>query len=208
MSADRTEAPGLPGVRLLLRRARWVVLAAVLGLAAGATLDLVRTPVYESTAYLAVTTERSQDTGAMARSAQALARLATSPGIVSAPLRVAGLPDAAADPRGFITVQAAPDAPVISVTGRSSDAEAAQRIAESVSFTLVGLDAVEPFDAVVVGEPAVPDDPTMPWWVVPFGGAAGAAGLGLVLAATLPHDGGTRDRPRPRLRLGRRRGAA
>lgn len=179
---------GLPGMRALLRRSPWIALAATLGLTAGVGLDQIRSPVYESTAYLAVTSVTSQDAGSMARSAQALARLATSLSIVSDPLREAGLADAAADPARFIRVQAAPDAPIVSVTGMSTDAATAQRTAEVVSRTLTGLDAVDPFEAALVGFPPIPEDPTAPSWLAPAGGAGIAGVLAVALAATLPEE--------------------
>jgi uncharacterized protein involved in exopolysaccharide biosynthesis len=189
---ESPQGGGLPGMGALLQRIPWVVLAAVLGLAGGLGLDLVRTPVYESTAYLAVTSEANQDARSMARSAQALARLATSPGIVGDPLRDAGLADAAADPRRFIRVQAAPDASIISITGTSTNAATARRTAETVSEALTGLDAVDPFDVAAVGSPLTPDEPTIPSWVAPAGGAGIATALAVVLAGTLPDQGGRR----------------
>ncbi|RBY96240.1 hypothetical protein DQ237_10280 [Blastococcus sp. TF02-8] len=187
----------LPGVRVLLRRTWWALLAAAIGVGAGLGLDVLRAPVYESTAYLVVAADDVGQAGDAARSAQALARLATSPGIVSGPLRVAGQVEAAEDPRSFVLVQAAPDAPVVSVTGRAADAAGAQRTAATVVRTLVGLDAVEPFDTALVAAPPLPEQATVPVWLVPAGGGTLGAALGLLLAATVP--------PRPRRR---RTGAA
>ena len=176
----------LPGPRAILRRARWMAVAAGIGLGGGIALDVVRTPVYESTAYVTVTSADSGQTGNAPRSAQALARLATSPGIIGGPLRAEGLAEAAADPRAYIRVQAAPDAPIVSVTGRSTEAAAAQRTAVTVGETLVALDAVEPFETSLVAVPPVPEAPTVPAWLAPAGGAGVGAAVGLLLAATVP----------------------
>jgi uncharacterized protein involved in exopolysaccharide biosynthesis len=188
-TSEALESAGLPGVRLVLRRLRWVVLAAVLGLAAGGALSLVRAPAYESTVYLSVTSPTVADAGSIARSAQAIARIATSPSVVGEPLRDAGLTDQAAAPRRYITVQAAPDAPLISVTGTSDDARAAQRTTEVVAGTLEDLGAFQDYAVTAIGAAPAPTEPRTPQWVGPAGGSAVAAGLALVLAATLPPRG-------------------
>src|SRR3954470_11446473 len=87
----------LPGVHTILRRRWWVAVGVVVGLLTGIALGQLRTPVYESTTYLSVTSTVVEDPGSLARGAQALARLATSPSIVSPELQHAGLADAAAN---------------------------------------------------------------------------------------------------------------
>ncbi|TKJ28107.1 hypothetical protein [Blastococcus sp. CCUG 61487] len=183
----RTPPPRpLPGARLVLRRAWWVVAGAALGLALGSGLALLRPPLYDSTAYLTVTSPVGQDAGTLARGAQALARLGTSPGLVGPELRAAGLPDVAAAPERYVRVQAAPDAPVFSVTGTSDDPAEAQRIAETVSQALIGVEPLDPFQTNLAAAAPLPREPTAPRWVLPVGGTGIAAGLTLVAAATVP----------------------
>ncbi|WP_448625837.1 hypothetical protein [Geodermatophilus sp. URMC 64] len=189
-AADPVDAPplrgGLPGVRLLLRRSWWVAVGIVLGLVAGFGAGRVVEPVYRSTAILTVSSSTATDPVNVSRAAQALARLATEPGVVGEPLRDAGLDDAAADPQQFVRVIAAPDAPIISVTGSATDGETAQRIAAAVADALTDVGPFPPFDATVVAEPTVPGTATTPAWAVPAGGAGVGVVLAVVLAATVP----------------------
>jgi capsular polysaccharide biosynthesis protein len=181
------EVARLPGLAAVLRRRRWALGAAALGLVAGGILGLVRDPVYESTTYVTVTaTSGSADAFSTARAAQALARIATAPEVVSGPLREAGLADVAEQPRLFITVQAAPDAPLISVTGAASAPREARAIAATVAATLASIDTLGPFQAFQVADPSLPGAPSTPWWVVPAGGTGLGLGIGLLLAATVP----------------------
>jgi hypothetical protein len=185
----------LPGVALLLRRSWWVALGLVLGLLAGVVTTQLRPAVYESTAILTVSTATpGTDPISTARAAQALARLATQPGVVGAPLRDAGLVDAAASPRTFVRVQAAPDAPIIEVTGSATDPETAQEVADTVSRTLAGVDEFPPFTATVVAAALRPSTATAPGWALPAGGAGVGVVLAVVLAATVPP---RRRAPRP-----------
>lgn len=179
-------AAPLPGVHLVLRRLWWVAAGAAIGLALGAGLGLLRPPVYESTAFLTVSSDDSQEAVTLARGAQALARLGTSPGVVGSELDAAGLPAVAAEPERFVRVQAAPDAPVFSVTGVSDDPEEAQQIAEAVGQALTDVEPFAPFRATVAALAPLPDEPTVPRWVAPAGGAGMGAGLALVAAATVP----------------------
>src|SRR5947209_13065759 len=110
----------LPGVDLVLRRSWWLLVGVVVGLVAGLLVHSARPPEYSSTAVLTVSSDSAIDEVSLARGAQALARLATAPGVVAAPLREAGLPEAAADPRQFVTAEAAPDAPIITLTGTAT----------------------------------------------------------------------------------------
>ncbi len=174
----------LPGVGLVLRRTRWVLLGALLGLVVGVGIALVRPPVYESTAVLTVTTAVPQEPVELSRAAQALARVATAPGVVSESLRAAGLEDAAQAPRRSLEVQAAPDAPLISVTGRASDARTAQAVARTVADALAEVPVGES-RAVLVAAPQRPDDPATPRWFPPAAGTALGTALSLILAATL-----------------------
>jgi capsular polysaccharide biosynthesis protein len=188
-SSEAVESAGLPGVRLVRRRLRWVALAAGLGLAVGGLLSLVRAPSYESTVFLSVTSSTVADAGSVARSAQAIARIATSPGVVGEPLRDAGLVDQAAAPRRYVSVQAAPDAPLISITGTSDDARTAQLTTEVVTGTLEDLGAFEDYAVTAIGTAPVPTEPRTPQWVGPVGGVVVAAGIALVMAATVPARG-------------------
>lgn len=180
---------GLPGVGLLFRRSWWIALGVVLGLAAGSGAAQVLPPRYESTAVLTVASTAPTDPINTSRAAQALARLATEPGVIASPLRDAGLPEAADDPRAFIRVQAAPDAPILRVTGSATDAATAQDIATTVSATLAGVDPFPPFTATLVADPVRPGETTTPGWAVPAGGAGVSAVLAVVLAATVPARG-------------------
>ena len=175
----------LPGVGLVLRRARWVLLGALLGLAVGVGVVLVRPPVYESTAVLTVTTTVPQEPVELSRAAQALARVATAPGVVSESLRAAGLEDAAQAPRRWLEVQAAPNAPLISVTGAAADARTAQSVARTVADALADVPVGES-RAVLAAAPQRPDGPATPRWFTPAATTALGAALSLVLAATLP----------------------
>ncbi|MGY2126998.1 hypothetical protein [Blastococcus sp. SYSU DS0617] len=185
----------LPGLRLVVRRLWWVVVGGALGLGLGLGLGVARPPVYEATAYLTVSSPAGSDPTSLARAAQALARLATSPGIVSDPLEAAGLPDAAEQPRRFIAVAAAPDAPVISITGTATDPETAQRLATTVGRALSDVSPFEPFEATLVGGAPLPAAPTVPGWVAPVGGVGVGSGIALVLAATVPAPGAGRRTP-------------
>jgi hypothetical protein len=190
-TSEAAESAGLPGVRLVRRRLRWVALAAVLGLALGGLLSLVRAPSYESTVFLSVTSPTVGDASSVARTAQAIARIATSPSVVGDPLRDAGLIDQAAAPRRYVAVQAAPDAPLISVTGTSDEALTAQLTTQVVTGTLEDLGGFEDYAVTAIGTAPLPTEPRTPQWVGPVGGAAVTAGLALVLAATVPR--GRRD---------------
>jgi hypothetical protein len=191
---------------------RWVALGAVLGCLLGFTVQQVRAPVYESTSHLIVVGPPNEPARGFTRTAQALARLATAPGIVSFRLDAAGLPEAANDPRRYITVQASPDAPLISVTGRGDTPANAQRTAATVTAGLSSVRTLGPFRVDVVTQPSVPDGPRVPTWFLPFSGTGLGAALSLVLAATVPdrpRRGAHRDRrrvhrvPRPPQRTGR-----
>jgi hypothetical protein len=187
MSEDGATAPGgLPGVRLVLRRSWWLAVGLALGLGAGAGVGAMRPPVFESTAVLTVSAETGATAADASRAAQALARLATAPGVVAEPLTDAGLDEAAENPRRFVRVQAAPDAPILSVTGASTEATTAQELAEVVSEALAGLDPYPPFTATIVAEAEVPREPTAPTWTPAAGGAGLGIALALVLAATVP----------------------
>ncbi|MBJ7452017.1 MAG: hypothetical protein JHC71_08040 [Blastococcus sp.] len=186
MSEDGATPAGLPGVRLVLGRSWWMALGLVLGLAAGAGVGALRPPVFESTAILTVSAENDATSSDTARAAQALARLATEPGVVSEPLADAGLADAAESPRRFVRVQAAPDAPILSVTGASTEASTAQDLAETVSEALAGLQPYPPFTVTIVADAEVPSGPGTPTWTPLAGGAGLGAALALVLAATIP----------------------
>jgi uncharacterized protein involved in exopolysaccharide biosynthesis len=176
----------LPGVRLVLRRWWWVALGLALGLGAGLGAGALRPPSFESTAVLTVSADEGATAGDTSRAAQALARLATQPGVVGEQLTIAGLRDAAEEPRRFVRVQAAPDAPIISVTGASPEAATAQELAEIVSEALVGLQPYPPFRATIVADAEVPPEPRTPSWTPVAGGAGLGTALALVLAATVP----------------------
>jgi len=187
MSEDgATPAGGLPGVRLVLRRSWWLAVGLVLGLGAGAGVGAIRPPVFESTAILTVSADDGATSTDTSRAAQALARLATEPGVVSEPLAGAGLADAAGNPRRFVRVQAAPDAPILSVTGASTEASTARDLAETVSEALAGLQPYPPFTATIVADAEVPSRPGTPAWAPVAGGAGLGMALALVLAATVP----------------------
>jgi hypothetical protein len=177
----------LPGLALLFRRLPWALLAAVLGLAVGAGVGQVRDRVYESTTYVTVTAQAgTADASSLSRAAQGLARIATAPEVISGPLRDAGLADAARQPRLFIMVEAAPDAPLISITGVASSARDAQTVAATVADTLGRVHTLGPFRAFSVADPPLPSSPSTPVWLLPAGGAGLGLTLGLVLAATVP----------------------
>ncbi|SOC47732.1 hypothetical protein SAMN05660748_0989 [Blastococcus aggregatus] len=187
MSEDSAPAVGgLPGVRLVLRRSWWVALGLAVGLGAGAGVGAVRPPVFESTAVLTVSAGDGVTSGDASRAAQALARLATEPGVVRDPLRAAGLPDAAANPRRSVRAQAAPDAPILTITGAASEASTARDLAATVSEALADLEPYPPFTATVVADAELPPGPRTPTWVEAAGGAGLGTALALVLAATIP----------------------
>lgn len=180
-------SPRLPGVGQVMRRLPWAIAAAGLGLGLGALTGHLKEPVYQSTTYVTVTTTSDQaDAESIARAAQALARIAATPEVISGPLRTAGLGDAAEQPRDHITAQAAPDAPLISITGVAADPQEAESIAATVGNTLAGVDTLGPFQAHEVTQPSLPTSPDTPGWVPSAGGAALGLGVGLVLSATVP----------------------
>jgi capsular polysaccharide biosynthesis protein len=189
----------LPGLALLRRRLPVVLLAAVIGLALGLGVGHLRAREYQSTTYITVASRTGKDdAGSVARAAQALARVATTPEVIGGPLRKAGLIAAAEQPRMFITVQAAPDAPLISVTGVAPDAREAQAVAATVSDTLAAVDTLGSFKAFRVADPPLPSAPSTPAWLVPAGGAGLGLALALVLAAMIPgrpQGSGPRGRP-------------
>lgn len=182
-----TGAEALPGVRVVVQRYTWVLLGALIGLTIGGVAAVVRPPTYTSTAYLSVSTTNREATALdAARAAQALARIATAPSVVSGPLRSAGLTRAADRPQLSIASQAAPDAPLVSITGTDSSAARAQQIAAVTAAALIGLDDLGSFTATVVAAPTVAAAPVTPRWVAPLGGALAGLGLALVLATTVP----------------------
>jgi hypothetical protein len=193
--AGHRERP-LPGIALLLRRARWIVASALLGAVVGFTVSELRSPTYESTIILTVTSTDPQDSVAsLARTAQALARLATAPGIVSDPLRDAGFAEAARDPRQFLNLEAAPDAPLIHLSARADDPDTARAIAQTAadSLTSVHLGDARAVPATV---PQIPEEPTTPTWFLISAGTSVGAALSLVFATTVPL--GTSGAPRAR----------
>jgi len=176
----------LPGLALIRSRGRWILLGAVVGLLLGIAALPLRPPIYESTAYITVTVSSRQDPVTLSRAAQALARLGTAPGIVSGPLSAAGLPEAARTPREFVNVQAAPNAPLISVTARAQRPQAAQWIAITVANTLSNLNAVGPLQVAVVSTPQLPGQPMTPRWWIPVGALAIGIALAVALTTTIP----------------------
>jgi uncharacterized protein involved in exopolysaccharide biosynthesis len=193
--SDERGSAGLPGVRLVLRRSWWMALGLAVGLAAGVGTGRLLPPVYESTAILTVSSSGSADASSVSRAAQALARLATEPGLVSSPLRDAGLADAADRPREYVQVQAAPNAPIMSVTGTATDPQTAQQVAETVSRGLTDLQPYPPFTATVVAEPPLPRETSTPGWTAPAGGGGLGTALALILAATVPRRRTASERP-------------
>jgi capsular polysaccharide biosynthesis protein len=182
----------LPGVQVVFARLSWLLVGGLVGLLLGGAATLLRPPLYASTAYLSVTSSTPQEAAAAARAAQAFARIATAPSVVSGPLSAAGLDDAAVNPRARINAQAAPDAPLFSVSGVNSDPERAQRIASVAAASLTQVSSLGPFRAVVVARPTTASVPITPRWLAPFGAALTGVGLALVFATTVP----TRFRPR------------
>jgi len=179
---------------------RWVALCAVLGCLLGLTVLQFRAPVYESTSHLLVIGPPAEPARGFTRTAQALARLATAPAIVSFRLDAAGVPEAANHPRRYITAQAAPGAPLISVTGIADTPQDARRIAAAVTDGLSSVRNLGPFQVDVITEPTIPDGPRTPIWFLPLSGMGLGAALSLVLASAVPDHprrGAHRDR-RPR----------
>lgn len=190
-TGESPAAPGrgtgsLPGVRLVARRLWWVALATALGLTVGLLVAGQRPAQYESTALVSVTSTTPQPVTDIVAVAQALARVTTAPGLVSAPLRQAGYRDAAADPQRYVGVQAAPNAPLVSVSGLATDPEDAQAVAEVVLSAVAGVEAFEGFDVLVVAPPPLPAVPTRPAWVLPAGLAVLSGALALIAAAAVP----------------------
>jgi len=185
-AATAPAAPRLPGVRLVAHRARWLLVGLAVGIVVGSGVAHAHPSMYQSTAIITVGSTSTTDSLNLSRAAQALARLATQPGLVSTPLRDAGLTQAADAPAKFVMVQAAPDAPIISVTGSATRAVTAQRVAQTVSSRLASVSPLRPFTAVVVAPPAVPDAPMTPSWAISAGAGAAGLTLALVLAATIP----------------------
>ena len=175
----------LPGVQLVLRRSWWVLAGGAVGLAAGGVLSVAQEPTYESTAYLTVAAVGDSDPTSVSRAAQALARLGAAPSVIGSSLEEAGLPEAAANPRMFVRVQAAPDASIISVTASAATPAAARDIATTVSDALVDLPAYPDFVARPIAAPELPPSSTAPQWLPPVGLAGTGAAVGLVLAATV-----------------------
>jgi capsular polysaccharide biosynthesis protein len=178
----------LPDLALFLRRLWWGGVGLVLGLALGLMAGLSRAPVYDSTGYVTVSAApgATADATAVARAAQGLARLAAAPSVVADPLRAAGYPEAAARPQLYVSVSAAPDAPLISVTGTADNPVDAQRIALTVSNALAELRPFSSFSASIAAAPLMPSSPTTPTWTVPAAGMFLGLALGVVLAATVP----------------------
>jgi hypothetical protein len=184
---DPIREPRLPGLRVLLRRTWWAAIGLAVGLVGGLVVGAVRSPVYETTGYVTVTATGGPDATSVARTAQALARLAASPSIVSPALEDAGLPEVATQPRLHVTVQAAPDAPIISVTGLAADPDDAQRIVLTVTRVLAGVHTLgAAYTVSELAAPPLPTEPTTPGWALPAGGAATGLAVAVVLAATVP----------------------
>ncbi len=177
----------LPGLGLVFRRVSWLAAAAAIGLAAGTGAGYLAEEEYASTALLSITSEDDQGIGSLTQAAQALARVATSDGVVGPALAAATRPTGdASPPRLSLTVEAAPNAPLISVVGHASDPEEAQRVSSAVVSALAEVEVVRGYDVVVVAEPTTPTQPTRPGWLLPAGGATLGAALALVCAATVP----------------------
>jgi hypothetical protein len=182
--------------RVVVRRAVWVLLLAAVGFAAGLAAREVRPPMYASTTVLTVNSDRAQELGYAARAAQAAARMATTRDLVSGPLAEAGQAEAAQDPRLHVRVQAAPNAPLITVTGLDPDPEDARRTAEAVAGALTGSVTVGPFRVTQLSAAVTPDAPQTSGWVLPLGFAGAIGGAAAAVALVLPVR--ARVRPDPR----------
>jgi len=189
---DSGAARPLPGLQLVLRRSWWALLSAVLGFGVGVAVEAARPGPYATTALISVTADETRALEDLTRIAQALARTATAPGVVGDALADAGQHAAAARPQQFVAVEAAPDAPLVSVTGIAQEPADAQAIARTVASALRRADIAEGYRTRIIAPPVLPTEPTRPVWVVPAGGAALGGGVMLVLAAVLP----VRDRRR------------
>lgn len=191
--ADTVDGVGaLPGVGTVLRRWSWVLAGSMVGLCAGLGAGFAIGSTYESTVYLTVSSSVDQDDGSAARAAQGLARLATGPGVVGAPLAAAGLDWSAAEIRDHVRVQAAPDAPLVSITASGDTPSEAQTAAEVVGRALAGVRDLGAFDARVAAEAPLPDETVVPAWLLPAGGLALGLGVGIVAAAVVPAGGPSR----------------
>lgn len=175
----------LPGLDLVRRRLGWTLAASAVGLAAGSGVGFAVPVQFDSAALLSVTSEDAHAVGELTQAAQAVARVASSPGVVGAALSDVEQ-DSGTAPRLSLTVEASPNAPLISVVGHATDPDEARTIADAVVTALVDVEVVRGFQVVVVAEPMTPTDPTRPSWLLPLGGAALAGAVAAACTATVP----------------------
>ncbi|MFE3866431.1 lipopolysaccharide biosynthesis protein [Streptomyces goshikiensis] len=111
-----------------------VFLCAVVGLAAGSAYGVLRTPEYAATSYVVAVSERTIGAATVPGFAQAYARIATGDTALASIQHRVGID--AGKLRHQVRAEAAPDSPVIAVTGESKSPAEAADIANAVADAL------------------------------------------------------------------------
>ena len=170
-----------------LFRGLWVIiLGLVLGGALGALVSQLTTPVYQSTVYLLVVPE-SENAGVSTANdyAQAYSRLVTEPAVVGEAVDESEVGVDPWDVERIVSVEVAPNAPILQITTNSDDPEDASALANALGSglsTFAEERAEETgYQAEVMAEALPPEDPALPNWAL---NVAVGAFAGLLVGAT------------------------
>ncbi|BBA98571.1 hypothetical protein RVR_4805 [Actinacidiphila reveromycinica] len=156
-----------------------------IGLLGGVGYGLTATPQYTATSYVMVVPRQGTDAQTALGFAQAYGRIVTGSAVLAG--AQAATHSAAADLKGHVQAATSPDAPMISVTGSSSEAGTAAAVANGVARSLAAVgnrDADSTGVRLLVFAPAAaPAAPSSP--SAALSGAVGASAGGLLGALTL-----------------------
>jgi capsular polysaccharide biosynthesis protein len=170
----------------VLLRGLWVaILGLVLGGALGALISQQMSPVYRSTVYLLVVPESDNAGTSTANDyAQAYSKLVADPAVTGDAVDESEVGVDPWDVRKFVSVQVAPNAPILQITASSTVPEYASTLANALgsglsTFTEENAEDTG-YQADVIAEAIPPEDPTLPNWTLNI--AVGAA-AGLLVGA-------------------------
>lgn len=174
------------GARALFRGLWLIILGLVLGGALGALVSQLTTPVYQSSVYLLVVPE-SENAGVSTANdyAQAYSRLVTEPAVVGEAVDESEVGVDPWDVERVVSVEVAPNAPILEITTNSEDPEDASALANALGSGLSSFaeERAEEtgYQAEVMAEAVPPEEPALPDWVL---NVAVGAFAGLLVGAT------------------------